>query len=777
MKKKKKFSSNDAPLEDLLDQAASGELQLPDFQRGWVWDDDHIRSLLASISLSYPIGAVMTLVAGNPDVSFKSRLLEGVKLSPTPKPETLLLDGQQRITSLFQALKSREPVRTRSRRGKKLLRHYYARIDACINPSMDREEDGIVGIPTNRVVESDFGRKVDLDLTTRDREIAAQMFPLDIVLDPIATMDWQQSYLDKEPDEMAERFGIWKRFYKEVVLPFQEYTVPTIELAKPTPKEAVCQVFEKVNTGGVTLTVFELLTATYAAEDFELRKDWEARQQRLSQFKLLKKVDATAFLQIVTLLATYNRRQSHLEANPDDDKAPAISCKRREVLRLPLSDYEHWADRAERGLTRTVPFLYNQGIFHFRDIPYRTQLVPLAAIFGWLRTQAESYESLQRLGRWFWCGVLGEMYGGATETRFALDLEDCVAWTNGLPDSAQPRTVEAAQFQAERLLTLRTRNSAAYKGLHALQMKQGARDFTTGQPIDVHAYLEHAIDIHHVFPRHWCDKHGIDSEIANCIVNKTALSARTNRRIGGSAPSVYLSRIESRNGIQPQALDRFLRSHDIDPVTLRRDDFEHYFNQRFESLLSQVERATAKPVNRRPDRDESPFAQREFDIESRVQSLIEAGESAMVEFKSTARLNLHSNGPDEAITWAIIKTIAAFMNTRGGTLLIGINDRGDPVGIERDYPYVKGADRDGWELWITTAVRNALGSVAATDFSVSYCTMEGQTIAHIDVRRRALPTFASRKGKDSEVFFARLNNATEALSGSALLEYKQKTWT
>ena len=445
--------------------------------------------------------------------------------------------------------------------GRSWLRHYYAKIEACIDPSADREEKGIVGIPADRIIRSDFGRKVDLDLTTRDHEIAAQMFPLDIILDGSDTMDWSMAYLDSKRGDMAKRLDKWKRFHVEVIQPFQQYNVPTIELAKAMPKEAVCQVFEKVNTGGVTLTVFELLTATYAADDFELRKDWEARQKRLSQFALLKKVDATAFLQIVTLLATYHRRRSHLDAYPEDDKAPAISCKRREVLRLSLADYEQWADRAEKGLLRTVPFLHSQCMFRYRDIPYTTQLVPLAAIFGWLEGRAESYESLQRLGRWFWCGILGEMYGGGTETRFALDLEDCVAWTEGSPDSAQPRTVQAAQFQAERLLTLRTRNSAAYKGLHALQMKQGARDFKTGQPIDVHAYLEQAIDIHHVFPRHWCDthgdKHGIDWGIANCIVNKTALDARTNRRIGGSAPSVYLSRIESGDGIEPHVLDGF----------------------------------------------------------------------------------------------------------------------------------------------------------------------------------------------------------------------------
>ena len=773
---KKIITGNQLPLAQLLDQAASGDLQLPDFQRGWVWDDDHIRSLLASISMLYPIGAVMTLVAGNPGVNFKARLLEGVNLEPRPEPSILLLDGQQRLTSLFQALKSRDPVRTRSSRGKKLLRHYYAKIEACIDPSVDREEEGIVGIPGDRIVRSDFGRKIDLDLRTRDKEIAAEMFPLDIVLDSSDTMDWQMAYLAAEPDEVAERLEKWKRFHLTVINPFVQYDVPMIELAKSTPKEAVCQVFEKVNTGGVTLTVFELLTATYAADDFELRRDWDARQQLLKQDELLKKVDATAFLQVVTLLATYDRRRSYLKAHPEDDKAPPVSCKRREILRLPLDAYKQWGNRAERGLRRAIAFLHNQCIFRYGDLPYTTQLVPLAAIFGWLEDRAEPYESLQRLGKWFWCGVLGEMYGGGTETRFALDLEDCVAWIEDLPHSSEPRTVQAAQFQAERLLTLRTRNSAAYKGLYALQMKQRALDFRTGQAIDVHAYMEHAIDIHHVFPRHWCNKHDIDWGIANCIVNKTALDARTNRRIGGAAPSLYLSRIEGGDSIEPHVLDGFLRSHDIDPVALRQDDFGHFFNQRFESLLGYVERAMGKPVNRRPDRDDSPFVERETDIESSVRALLANGESAVVEFKSTAHFNVHKNGRDKEITWAVIKTIAAFMNTHGGTLLIGVNDHGDPVGIEVDYPYVKGADRDGWELWMTTAVKNALGTVAATELPVRYCSIEGQTVARIDVRRGTQPTFASRKGMPREVLFARLNNATEELSGPALLEYRQKVW-
>ena len=770
------FTSNKVPLAQLLDAAANGDLQLPDFQRGWVWDNDHIRSLLASISLSYPIGAFMTLVAGNPAVNFKARLLEGVALADTPVPATLVLDGQQRLTSLFQALVSRAPVCTRDSRGNELRRHYYANIGACIDPSVDREEDGIIDVPADRIVRSDFGRTIDLDLSTRDHEIAAEMFPLDIVLNGGDTMNWQMAYLQSGPGDLPDRVDRWKRFQEAIINPFVQYNVPTIDLGKSTPKEAVCQVFEKVNTGGVTLTVFELLTATYAADDFELRKDWDERHERLAQHELLARVDATSFLQIVTLLATYHGRQSHLQAHPEDDKAPAVSCKRREVLRLRLHDYRRWADVAERGLLRAVPFLHNHHIFRYRYLPYATQLVPLGAIFGWMKDRAESYSSQQRLAQWFWCGVLGEMYGSAAETRFANDLEDCIAWIDAPADSAIPRTVQAAQFQAERLLTLRTRNSAAYKGLYALQMKQGARDFRTGQPIDIHAYMDDAIDIHHVFPWKWCVNHKIESKVADCIVNKAALDAHTNRRLGGNAPSIYLPRIESGDGIEPHVLDGFLRSHDIDPGALRRDDFAQFFNQRFESLLRHAERAMGKPVNRRPDRDESPFAEQGSAVDQGVRLLIEGGESVVVEFKATARRNLHTKAPDPAITWAVIKTIAAFMNTHGGTLLIGIDDHGQPVGIEADYPVVKGGNRDGWELWLTAAIKNTLGTVAATDLSVRFCLIDGRTVARIDVRPGAEPVFASGKGEPHQVFFARLNNSTEELSGPALLDYQGKRW-
>ena len=777
MEQKKKFTSNEEPLSDLLRKGASGLLQLPDFQRSWIWDDNHIVSLLASISLFYPIGAVMTLRTGNPDVNFRPRPLEGVELERDQEPEFMLLDGQQRMTSLLLALHSPMPVPTRDARGKNLLRHYYANINACIDPFADREDEGIVSVPENRKLTTDFGRQVVLDLSSREAEIAANHFPLDIVLDGNETMDWQMAYLGDGPGEYTDRMDKWKQFTEAVIKPFTSYQVPAIELAKSTPKEAVCQVFEKVNTGGVSLTVFELLTATFAIDDFNLRDDWEARKASFVEHPVLGQLSATDFLQVVTLLATREARVAHMGNGHEGDRAPAVSCKRKDVLRLSLVNYRKWADLASTAVIQAVSFLHSEHIFSSRDLPYTTQLVPLSAILAVLGDDAEGHGTSQQLRQWYWCGVFGEMYGGATETRFANDLQDVVAWIR--ESASTPRTIQEAQFQATRLLTLRTRNSAAYKGLYALQMRRGGRDFRTGKPIDVHAYFDNNIDVHHLFPKRWCTGR-VDSGVADSVVNKSAIDGRTNKIIGGDPPSRYLAKLEDRYGIDPAELDVIVQSHDVDPLALRQDDFESFFDQRFERLVIQIEEAMGKPANRSADSADSPFAAHGHDPERvaiGVKTLIEAGESKVAEFKSTAQKNLHTSNKDPAITWSVLKTIAGFMNAHGGTLLVGVGDNGAIVGIEEDYPFVKGNDRDGWELSVTSAVSSSLSKVAASELRVTFAVPQGKTVARIDVGPAAKPVFAKPpKGGNKEAFMVRVNNSTEELQGQEMLDYQTNRW-
>ncbi|AKL94718.1 hypothetical protein CACET_c12530 [Clostridium aceticum] len=592
------FKSNDTNVSDILKSIANGNNQLPDFQRGWVWDDNRIKALVASISNSYPVEALMFLEYGGDSVRFKYRPFTGA--SATVKPEILVLDGQQRLTSIFGAMYCREAINTKTDKNKPIKRYYYLNIDMCLNSTTDRV-DAIYSIPEDKMIRSDFGRKIDLDLSTRENEFKNHMFPLNIVYDLIKCNTWQneyQVYHQYAPD-VLQRYG---RFIANVLVPIQTYKVPVITLDKSTPKEAVCQVFENVNTGGVSLTVFELITATFAADNFELRKDWEKRKEEfinksalsvnnLNQ-AVLSVVSSTDFLTAITLLSRYYVKKNGGEA---------VSCKRKDVLALTLPDYLQYADQLSSGFLKAATFLKEQRIFSARDLPYSTQLIPMAVIFALLGDKTKDNTIKEKIARWYWCGVFGEMYGGANETRYANDVVGLMSWIedNGNP----PETVSRAYFNPTRLLTLQSRLSAAYKGVMALILGAGALDFISGSAMDFTVFLDENTDIHHIFPRAYCEDNNIPKEKWNSIVNKTPLFARTNRILGGSAPSHYLMQIEKNNRVSGTQLDIHVASHLIHISSIRSDNFQEFLIYRAKALLDIISQAMGKSITNR-DSDE-----------------------------------------------------------------------------------------------------------------------------------------------------------------------------
>ena len=602
-----KFDSKKTALSELLDDLDSGKLQLPDFQRGWVWDDDRIRSLLASLSVSFPIGAFTTLKTGG-KAQFLPRPIKG---SPPQieEPDALLLDGQQRLTSLYQALRTEEPVSTKGSSGKLIKRHYYIDMKRALNDATERDA-WIVSVPEDRLVRR--LRDIELDVSTPELEYKHGLFPVNRVF---TRSEWRNGY-NEYWNYRKEKVQMFDRFELEVLKYFEHYHLPVIELHKDTSKEAVCLVFEKINTGGVTLTVFELVTAAFAAEGYRLRDDWDERKQRLkASHPVLGDLQSDEFLQVVTLLHTMSRRAER-----------SVGCRRADILSLSVADYEQFAHdkehgdakygKAERGFELAAQFLHGEKIFKGANVPYRSQIVPLAAILAELGVEAESIEAKAKLRRWFWNGVLGEAYGGSTETTFARDLPEVTDWIRGAR-SEEPSTIRDANFQASRLRTLRTRNSAAYKGIHALLMRDGCIDFLNGEPVEHATFFDHNIDIHHIFPRAWCENAGIAAADFNAIINKTALSARTNRRLGGRAPSAYLGTVRREAGSDDEEgagaderVREILDSHRIDEQLLAADDFWSFYRNRAARLLEMISEAMGKNVTM----DDTDFAP-EADVE------------------------------------------------------------------------------------------------------------------------------------------------------------------
>ncbi len=579
-------------LGEYLKWTTSGKIQLPDFQRGYKWEDERIRSLLVTILRGHPLGVVMLLKTGNDQIRFKPRPIEGVTLSADTTPTSLLLDGQQRLTSLTQALTGQGVVATKDSRGKLLERRYYVHIETALLGE-DRIDDAVISVPGDGVIRSNFGKDIELDLSNEDKERLEGYFPLRLLYDPLNGATW----LTKLPD-----LSLMPRFMAQVMQSAATYDIPAIELDSATSKSAVATVFEKVNTGGLALNVFELLTATFAgdkayydehATDFRLNDDWQETVQKFAAHSVLAAVENTDFLQAITMLTT--RKRNLADSSP---KPPAVSAKREDVLKLTLADYLEWVGAVREAFIWTSTYLADLHIFDVRSVPYPKQLVPLAAIRVVLGSDTDLYGVRQRLTQWFWCGVLGELYGSAIETRFVRDLEQVPDWATGSIGAVTPRTVQDASFVESRLHSLRTRGAAAYKGVYALLLGEGARDWLFDQALDKSQYAALAVDIHHVFPQKWCADNGIDDERRESIINKTPLAAKTNRIIGGVAPVKYLAAIEKRAMISETELDKILRTHLVDPDAMRSTNFDAYFASRRDALVHLLEKAMGKIVQR-----------------------------------------------------------------------------------------------------------------------------------------------------------------------------------
>lgn len=577
------MQTNDKSITDLMLSIESGKTQLPDFQRGWVWEDGRIQALIASITSNYPVGAAMFLEYGNENVRFKYRVIEG---SPSKGvlPTELILDGQQRLTSIYSSLYSPKPVHTRTDKGKEIFRYYYIDIKKALDPNCDRI-DAIISVPESKIVTSNFGRDVELDLSDRTKEFELGMFPLNIILNFTEVQNWQNQYYafcNYDANAIKE----FTEFNTKIIMQTMQYKMPVITLGKETPKEAVCQVFENVNTGGVSLTVFELVTAIFAMDDFELRKDWEERKQKYFSGDLLSITTATDFLAACTLLATYK-------------KGGTVSCKKKDVLNLTLVDYKKYADVLSEGFVEAEKILQEERIFSNKDLPYSTQLIPLAVLCTLLSdgNRIKVANIKNKLKQWYWCGVFGELYGSANETRYVNDVTGMMNWIDN--NGSAPKTIQESYFNPTRLLTLQSRQSAAYKGLMALILGNHCKDFISGREMDFTVYKSENIDIHHIFPRSYCEKNNLPKEKWNSIVNKTPITYSTNREIGGVSPNEYLSKIEVKGQVDSLDLDNYLATHWIDVNSCRTNNFDSHIILRAKKLLDAIELATGKNISGR----------------------------------------------------------------------------------------------------------------------------------------------------------------------------------
>ena len=578
-------------LVNLLEKIKRGEIQLPDFQRSWIWSDKQIKALLKSVIRGFPINSIMLLACDAADVKFSFRKIELLE-SVESKPQNLILDGQQRLTSLFGALYSDEPVRITDSKGKVKKFFYYVDMAKAIDivKNSSDAEDVIISVDENKKLKA---KGVNWDLSTEDKEFAAVMFPLNKIFDAFA---WIFSYMRHNAADAEKNFLV-NEFHELIIKKLAAYKVACIMLGKNIPLEAVCNIFENVNIGGAKLSTFDLLTAIFAKQKdergkpVELRRDWEKIQSGFEEKNLsvLKDVDCSNFVTAVTLLVSYEKFRP--------DKKIPVSCKSEDILKLDYTDYIKCRGAVAEGFIEAAKFLEEESITTKKYLPYVPQLIPMAVIFTELKfLDKNNAAARKKIRQWYWCAALSEVYRDGHLARFAKDVVQVIDW---IENDKFPKIIEDVQLQAWKLLNSKKLQSAIYKGLVSIIFRNGAKDFIAGKNMGSSANYAEGIDMHHIFPKKFCETQKISKDKCDNIANKTLILAGTNRIIGGNAPSIYLEKIETKTKLSSADVDEILARHFIDAELCRADDFDSFLVDRAKKILDAVEKLTGRKISGR----------------------------------------------------------------------------------------------------------------------------------------------------------------------------------
>lgn len=561
------FEATPRQLSNLVTRIRSGEIALPDFQRDFVWDSSKTEELIQSIISKFPVGTLLFWKQGSESL-FASRSFEGSPPLGGKKPVELVLDGQQRLTALYQALTGTGDER------------FYLKVDEFIEAASGRILDfhevnfdgAIISVPvaTSKAQE------------TKNSEILKPAhFP---VADVSSFDDWLDEYVealasgDPEIDQKAMK-SLYRKMRDKYIIPLRAYGLPVVTLPETTPIEAVCTIFETLNRTGKPLGPFELLTARYFPQGVYLRDDWDEAQ---SSYKTLVdfNVDPYNVLQAVCLRAHGSAQRSDVlkKLEADDIK-------------------EHW-NPVIKGIAGVLDMLQADcGLVAPKWLPYGMMLIPMAA--AWPEISAldplDRASAYARLQKFYWCSVFTTNYDQGANSQVGADYARLKTWAvsgaGDPPEAVQDLPISAATFRAASV-----RRKALYSGLMCLLVTSRAEDFHTGQAMTPHRVSESQIDSHHIFPKAYLRKQG-STESSELLLNRSLIDAETNRIIKDRAPSIYLKEMSEAYGADK--LKSVLASHAIKldgSSGIIRDEYEVFLDERLATIVKMVERATGRQL-------------------------------------------------------------------------------------------------------------------------------------------------------------------------------------
>ena len=691
---------------DLINEIQKGIIKIPKFQREFVWSIDKTAKLLDSILKGYPIG---TFILWQTDERINDiKNIGNLEIPDTPEGTKVqyVLDGQQRITSLFAAYLGAQI----QKKGEKKVTDYTGIVVNLDKNISENEDQVITSEPTGEKFISLFDV---LNFSfAKARELS-----------------------DKFSEEELEVINTYSTAFKT-------YEFSTVVLRKEDIDSAI-EVFTRINTGGQTLTLFEIMSAkTYDEEcKFDMQAKWESFIKELEGIKY-EGVSSTVILSLLSLILSRTKE-----------------CKRKTILALDKQAIINNWDAAISALKDSIDyFRTTYRIPVSQLLPYDSLLVSFSYFFFLNKEKPES-DQRKYMEEFFWRMSLSYRYSSSSESRLAQDIKRIdLILKNQRPDYSDinvyldsPQTLVDTNFSA---------GNSYCKAVLCLLAYREPKDFQdNGKIILDNSWLKIASskNYHHFFPRKYLE----NKEIANSdsLINITFVSDRLNKRtIRARAPSSYIGDFRDENSNINKSLD----SHfiDLNGFGIESDDYDTFLQSRakliFTELKARIELSHKEPAN------------------EEVQELIAAGESDAVEFKSTLRYDLRAKSVNKKLEYVIAKTIAAFLNSNGGDLFIGIDDSQNALGLTDDIETLSKKDVDGFELHLVEIIKKFIGGGYSTHIKVTFPIYDDVQICRIRVAKSSKPVFTQFEGKED--FFVRSGCSSQPLGREEQSAYEKEHW-
>lgn len=705
-------------IRSILEKIDERQLFIPAFQREYVWKKRDAKLLIDSMIKGYPTGTILTW-----DTNHPPELKSDHVYDPRQGAIKILLDGQQRVTTLYMLIRGELPP-------------YYTLEEIAEDTRGLR-----VNVETNDI--EYYHKRMDadprwLDVTDIFRKTVR---PKDVVRALEANgRKLERVEEDRIDDNFAAVQGILDRDFPEQNIP-----------VRAALREAI-DIFYIVNAGGVALTDAELALAQISGYWPKAREVFKKKLDVLKKNGFVFKLD----LVVYALLAILHQSGSDMRKLHSADNNDTIRAV--------------WKALDEKVLDYVANLLRDHAfVDHTDEINSIYALIPIVAYCSRMDCKL-NHTQIQKVVKWFYYSQVRRRYVSQLPQKLDHDLK--IVATSDLPFDRLLDVIREDRGGAIAITPDEFVGSAIQNPLFGLLRwhlkSRGAKCLTTGVSIHRPMGEKYQLENDHIFAfanlrdAGYGMQNRLKYQLAQELTNRALLTQIANRSKGAKETEAYLESVVAN---QPKAL----------ALQLIPEDRELWQIGNYELFLRKRRQMLADSLNAWLE----GLAETEAVEEAiNLEDLIAEGENGEVEFKETLRWDVKQGTVNKELEGVIMKTIAAFGNAQGGTLLIGVADNGTISGLDNDYKALNGGDRDKFELHLKTLAINAFGeAVAATKLKLTFPQIEEKEICRVDIMPANKPIYlrlADKSGAAQERFYVRSGNSSREMIGEQADMYKNE---